>query len=123
MTRSHWSAPAFPLHSCAVMNSARWGARSHRFWAWAECPWWLSHTRWQAMNQHWSAPKHAQLPQKSPPALTASAADIAARYQDRFVHLTERRLDGGAVCLDEACAIDPATADASPDSASAPGHG
>ena len=56
-------------------------------------------------------------------ALTASAADIAARYQDRFVHLTERRLDGGAVCLDQACAIDPATADASPGSASAPGHG
>jgi hypothetical protein len=41
-------------------------------------------------------------------ALTSSADVLAARYTTRFVSLTERRLDGGAVCVDEVCAIDPA---------------
>jgi hypothetical protein len=41
-------------------------------------------------------------------ALTSPAASLAARYADRFVTLTERRLEGGAVCIDTACAVDPA---------------
>lgn len=39
-------------------------------------------------------------------ALTGDAAAVAAAHRDRFVRLTERRLDGGAVCTDEACALD-----------------
>ena len=43
-------------------------------------------------------------------ALTASTDILAARYAGRFLTLTERRLDGGAVCIDEVCALDPAFA-------------
>jgi hypothetical protein len=43
-------------------------------------------------------------------ALTDPADSIAARYEGRFLSLTERRLDGGAVCVDAACAIDPGVA-------------
>jgi hypothetical protein len=39
-------------------------------------------------------------------ALTTEAAEVAARHRTRFVRLTQRRLDGGAVCTDEVCAID-----------------
>jgi hypothetical protein len=41
-------------------------------------------------------------------ALTEPAAAVAARYARRFLSLTERRLERGAVCLDDACTIDPA---------------
>ena len=41
-------------------------------------------------------------------ALTDPVEAICARYENRFLSLTERRLDGGAVCVDEVCAIDPA---------------
>ena len=39
-------------------------------------------------------------------ALTGDAAALAARHRNRFVRLTQRRLAGGAVCVDEACAVD-----------------
>ena len=39
-------------------------------------------------------------------ALTADAADLAARHRTRFVRLTQRRLEGGAVCTEEVCAVD-----------------
>ena len=39
-------------------------------------------------------------------ALTGDAAEVAARHGSRFVRLAERRLEGGAVCIDEACAVD-----------------
>lgn len=39
-------------------------------------------------------------------ALTGDAAEIAAAHRDRFRRLTQRRLDAGALCLDDACAID-----------------
>ena len=39
-------------------------------------------------------------------ALTDPVEAIHARYVDRFLGLTGRRLDGGAVCVDEVCAID-----------------
>ena len=41
-------------------------------------------------------------------ALTASPEALAERYAGRFLALTERRLAGGAVCVDEVCAVDPA---------------
>ena len=43
-------------------------------------------------------------------ALTEPADTLAARHAGRFLALTERRLDGGAVCTDEVCAYDPALA-------------
>ena len=43
-------------------------------------------------------------------ALTDPVDSICARYAGRFLSLTERRLDSGAVCVDEVCAIDPAIA-------------
>ncbi|MCP5026381.1 MAG: hypothetical protein GY929_08865 [Actinomycetia bacterium] len=39
-------------------------------------------------------------------ALTAPAVEVAERHRDRFVGLTQRRLEAGALCLDDACAID-----------------
>lgn len=42
-------------------------------------------------------------------ALTDAPALLASRYAGRFLSLTERRLDGGAVCIDAVCAVDPAT--------------
>jgi hypothetical protein len=39
-------------------------------------------------------------------ALTADAAALAERHAQRFTRLTQRRLDRGAVCLDEVCAVD-----------------
>lgn len=44
-------------------------------------------------------------------ALTDSVDVISARYEGQFLSLTNRRLEGGAVCIDEACAIDPAVVD------------
>jgi hypothetical protein len=41
-------------------------------------------------------------------ALTATPAELTARHADRFLALTERRMEGGAVCTDEACVYDPA---------------
>lgn len=41
-------------------------------------------------------------------ALTTNANDLAQRYAAQFLHLAERRLEGGAVCIDEVCAVDPA---------------
>lgn len=41
-------------------------------------------------------------------ALTASAASIDARYAASFLSLTERRLDSGAICIDDVCVVDPA---------------
>ncbi len=40
--------------------------------------------------------------------LTTPAEVLAARYAPRFRQLTERRLTGGAVCVDDVCAYDPA---------------
>ena len=39
-------------------------------------------------------------------ALTADAAVVAERHRARFTRLTQRRLEHGAVCVDEACAVD-----------------
>ncbi|MDH3682629.1 MAG: hypothetical protein OEV40_22060 [Acidimicrobiia bacterium] len=39
-------------------------------------------------------------------ALTGDAAEVAERHRHRFVRLTQRRLAGGELCLDDACAID-----------------
>jgi hypothetical protein len=39
-------------------------------------------------------------------ALTADAAVLADRHGARFTRLTQRRLEHGAVCLDEVCAVD-----------------
>jgi hypothetical protein len=39
-------------------------------------------------------------------ALTADAATLAEQHRGRFTRLTQRRLAGGAVCVDEVCAID-----------------
>ena len=41
-------------------------------------------------------------------ALTASESVIHERYQDKFLTLSQRRLDGGALCIDDVCAVDPA---------------
>lgn len=41
-------------------------------------------------------------------ALTGDATGLAATHAARFTTLTERRLDGGAVCVDAVCAFDPA---------------
>ncbi|MEX2482258.1 MAG: hypothetical protein WD928_15480 [Gammaproteobacteria bacterium] len=41
-------------------------------------------------------------------ALTDSPDVLAERHASRFLALTERRLSGGAVCVDEVCAFDPA---------------
>ncbi len=43
-------------------------------------------------------------------ALTTPAATLAARHAERFLALAERRLAGGAVCVDSVCAVDPALA-------------
>ena len=43
-------------------------------------------------------------------ALTDDAATLAARHGTRFLALTEKRLDGGAVCTDDACVYDPGLA-------------
>ena len=39
-------------------------------------------------------------------ALTGDAAEVSDAHRDRFVRLTQRRLAGGELCLDDACAID-----------------
>ena len=41
-------------------------------------------------------------------ALTGDPTALAERHRRRFVRLTERRLDRGAVCTDDACVLDPA---------------
>ncbi|MGD9602672.1 MAG: hypothetical protein AB7O21_15965 [Gammaproteobacteria bacterium] len=40
-------------------------------------------------------------------ALTSPAAEVEARHRHTFLALTERRLEGGAVCVDDVCAVDP----------------
>jgi hypothetical protein len=47
-------------------------------------------------------------------ALTADPAILAARHRARFTRLTQRRLERGAVCLDEVCALDLALHRAAP---------
>ncbi len=39
-------------------------------------------------------------------ALTGDADAVADANRTRFVRLTQRRLEGGELCLDDACAID-----------------
>jgi len=39
-------------------------------------------------------------------ALTSPAATVAQENRERFSQLTHRRLEAGAVCLDEACVVD-----------------
>jgi len=39
-------------------------------------------------------------------ALTGEAEAVAGRHRTRFTHLTQRRLEHGAVCIDEVCAVD-----------------
>jgi hypothetical protein len=39
-------------------------------------------------------------------ALTGDAAEVAAAHRQRFRRLTQRRLESGALCLDDVCAID-----------------
>lgn len=43
-------------------------------------------------------------------ALTDSAAALAARHGGRFLALTDKRMAGGVVCIDEACVYDPGLA-------------
>jgi hypothetical protein len=43
-------------------------------------------------------------------ALTGDASDVAAAHRDRFVRLTQRRLQHGQMCLDDVCAVDLAVA-------------
>ena len=43
-------------------------------------------------------------------ALTDPPAVLVGRHAGRFLALTERRLERGAVCVDEICAFDPALA-------------
>ena len=40
-------------------------------------------------------------------ALTATSEALQARYINKFLHLAERRLERGAICVDEVCALDP----------------
>lgn len=48
-------------------------------------------------------------------ALTGAATAVADAHRHRFTRLTQRRLAGGAVCLDDVCAIDVAlTPEAAP---------
>ncbi len=58
------------------------------------------------------AAKAAAVWQEVAHALTAPAEEVAERHRTRFLRLTQRRLDGGALCTDEACAIDLALAPA-----------
>ena len=39
-------------------------------------------------------------------ALTGDREEIRAEHSNHFVRLTQRRLDGGAVCTDDLCAVD-----------------
>ncbi|MDG2114730.1 MAG: hypothetical protein P8N02_19240 [Actinomycetota bacterium] len=39
-------------------------------------------------------------------ALTGDTDAVRAEHAQRFVRLTQRRLEGGAVCIDDVCAID-----------------
>ena len=39
-------------------------------------------------------------------ALVGDAEVVASAHRDRFVKLTQRRLAGGELCLDDSCAID-----------------
>lgn len=48
-------------------------------------------------------------------ALTAPTGELVQRYADKFLHLAERRLEGGAICIDEVCAVDRATQQPAPD--------
>ncbi|MFT4564800.1 MAG: hypothetical protein ACI9BW_004570 [Gammaproteobacteria bacterium] len=41
-------------------------------------------------------------------ALTDPIELLNTRYDGRFLQLTERRLERGAVCVDDVCAVDPA---------------
>ncbi len=43
-------------------------------------------------------------------ALTGDAAEVSAAHRDRFQRLTQRRLEAGALCLDDVCAVDLALA-------------
>lgn len=62
------------------------------------------------------AAKAAALASEVIAALTEPAATLSARYANRFVSLSDRRLEAGAVCVDAVCAIDPVIAPAmSPD--------
>lgn len=57
------------------------------------------------------AAKARAIAQEVVQALTEPVESIRARYEGRFLSLTERRLDGGTLCIDDTCAIDPAIAD------------
>lgn len=39
-------------------------------------------------------------------ALTDDTETVVANHRDRFTRLTQRRLEGGELCLDDSCAID-----------------
>lgn len=39
-------------------------------------------------------------------ALAQSAHEVSQAHRDRFTRLTQRRLEGGELCLDDSCAID-----------------
>jgi hypothetical protein len=54
------------------------------------------------------AEKAAALADEVIAALTGSTATLTSHYAERFVTLTERRLAGGAVCIDPVCVVDPA---------------
>jgi len=43
--------------------------------------------------------------------LIDSVEQLGARYENRFLNLTERRLEGGSVCVDEVCRLEPAMMD------------
>jgi hypothetical protein len=43
-------------------------------------------------------------------ALVGDATAVAATHRERFLRLTQRRLESGQLCLDDTCALDlPAT--------------
>ena len=52
------------------------------------------------------AAKAAAIVDEIEAALVGDSAAIADRHRQRFQRLTQRRLSEGALCLDDACAVD-----------------
>jgi hypothetical protein len=47
-------------------------------------------------------------------ALTGEVEALTERYRTTFTRLTQRRLEAGRMCLDDVCAVDPATTGTAP---------
>lgn len=52
------------------------------------------------------AAKGAAIVDEVAAALTGDPATLAATHRQRFRRLTQRRLEAGALCLDDTCALD-----------------